>query len=128
MARSRDPRIAKTATARVCRAGRTVVVLVEGALQGAGVGLLAEALNVACRSSRALVLDLRSVPYADSDGIRALMRLQAELAERRVSLALVVPPAGTVRRALQLLGFEPLLNLHQTARQAWRAAPRRALA
>jgi anti-anti-sigma factor len=127
MARALD-RSSVAPLARVCRAGRTGVVSVQGALQGAGVNLLAEALDVAGRSSRALVLDLRAVPYADSDGIRALLRLQTELSERQVRLALIVPPACAVRRALQLLGFERLLDLHQTARQAWRAAPRRALA
>jgi anti-anti-sigma factor len=116
------------AKARVRRAGRTGVVTIEGALCGADVGLLAEALQGACRSSRALVLDLRGVPYADSEGIRALVRLQSELAERQVRLALLVPPVGAIHRALQLLGFDRLLDLHQSARQAWRAAPKRALA
>jgi anti-anti-sigma factor len=127
MARARD-RFPKTPLARVCRAGRTGVVSVQGALQGAGVGLLAEALEAAGRSSRALVVDLRAVPYADSDGIRTLMRLQTELSERQVRLSLIVPPASAVRRALHLLGFDRLFDLHQTPRQAWRAAPRRVLA
>jgi anti-anti-sigma factor len=127
MARALEPSQAFP-QARVCHAGRTGVVSVQGAIEGAGVRLLAEALSSAGRASRALVLDLRGVPYADSDAIRALLRLQTELAERQVRLSLVLPPAGAVRRALQLLGFERLLDLHQTARQAWRAAPRRAVA
>lgn len=124
---SRAIDLSSSPVARVCRGGRTGVVSMHGALQGAGVQLLLESLDSACRSSRALVVDLSAVPYADSEGIRALIRLQTELDERQVRLALVVPLAGAVRRALQLLGFERLLDLHQTARQAWRAAPRRAM-
>jgi anti-anti-sigma factor len=75
-----------------------------------------------------MVLDLRDVPFADSDGIRAILQLQADLAERQVRLAVVVPDGGVVRRALHLLGFDRVLDLHETARQAFRAAPRRAVA
>jgi anti-anti-sigma factor len=107
--------------ARVFRAGRTGFVALQGALRGAGADALAETFGGARLPCRVLVLDLRGVPYADSDGIRALLRLQADLAERQIRLSVVVPDASPLRRALHLLGFDRLLDLHQTARQAWRA-------
>jgi anti-anti-sigma factor len=106
-------------------AGRTRFVAVQGALLGASARALGELFDGACRSCRAFVVDLRAVPYADSDGIRALLQLHSELAERQVRLSLVVPDAGPLRRAIHLLGFDGFLDLHQTVRQAWRAAPRR---
>jgi anti-anti-sigma factor len=106
---------------RVLRAGRTGFVALQGALRGAGASALAEAFGGARLSCRFLVLDLRGVSYADSDGIRALLRLQDDLAQRKVTLSVVVPEASPLRRALHLLGFDRLLDLHQTARQAWRA-------
>jgi anti-anti-sigma factor len=119
---SSSERIERAAgAARVLRAGRTGFVALQGALHGEGAESLAEVLGGARFSCRVLVLDLRAVPYADSDGIRALLRLQNELAERKVRLSVVVPEAGALRRALHLLGFDRLLDLHQTARQAWRA-------
>src|SRR3712207_8471147 len=41
-------------------------------------------------------------------GIRALLKLQTELAERHVRLAVVLPEGATPRRALNLLGFDRL--------------------
>jgi anti-anti-sigma factor len=114
--------------ARVFRGGRTGFVALQGALRGAGAESLGELFDGARLSCRVLVLDLRAVPYADSDGIRALLRLQNDLAEQKVRLSVVVPEASPLRRALHLLGFDRLLDLHQTARQAWRArstGPRR---
>jgi anti-anti-sigma factor len=107
--------------ARVFRAGRTGFVALQGALRGLGADALAETFGGARLPCRVLVLDLRGVPYADSDGIRALLRLHADLAERQVRLSVVLPDTSPLRRALHLLGFDRLLDLHQTARQAWRA-------
>jgi anti-anti-sigma factor len=106
---------------RIFRAGRTGFVALQGALRGAGANALAETFDGARLACRVLVLDLRGVSYADSDGIRALLRLHDDLAQRKVRLSVVIPDASPLRRALHLLGFDRLLDLHQTARQAWRA-------
>jgi anti-anti-sigma factor len=125
MASARNPS-EKAPASRALLAGRTGFVALRGALRGAEA--LAEVCRSATRSHRAVVLDLRDVPFADSDGIRALLQLQAELSERQIRLAVVVPTGSVVRRALSLLGFDRVLDLHETARGAFRAAPRRAVA
>jgi len=51
----------------------------------------------------AVVLDLTSLTFIDSTGVRALFGLGRQLAEAGTALCVVVPPGAPIRRVLTLL-------------------------
>jgi anti-anti-sigma regulatory factor len=58
-----------------------------------------------------LTLDLGAADYLDSDGIRWLQRLQAELHSRDIELRLAVREGSRSERTLQLLQLERAFSL-----------------
>ncbi|GAA0812374.1 STAS domain-containing protein [Spirilliplanes yamanashiensis] len=71
------------------------------------------------RSATAAVVDLTAVGFLDSAGVRLLDTLVGDLERREARVALVVPPVGEVRMALQLCAFrEDLLQPDLTAARA----------
>jgi anti-anti-sigma factor len=107
---------------RVFRGGRTWFLGVTGPLDAVSVAGFRETvkglLGEKCRS---LVLDLRRVSYADSQGIRALLQLRDEMMQRRGRLRLVLPEGSRLRRALHLLQFDALFQIYSTPAEAWRS-------
>ena len=73
------------------------------------------------RRSRSIVLDLTSVPFIDSAGVRALFRWA--LAAERVGIELTVVAAheSPVRRLLEILDLEAIAPVVDTRQQAVRA-------
>lgn len=72
---------------------------------------LVRALRPDCRL---LTLDLSAADYADSDGIRWLQRLHAELSGRQVELRLTVREGSRVARTLDLLQLDRALGIERT--------------
>ena len=99
-------------------AGRVLLLRWEGALDGSGPPpqRLAEAVR-AC-GARFLLLDTTQVPYADSDGLRWLVRLRAELEAHGRRLRLAVRPHSKVWRSLALLHLG--LEVYGSLRAAWK--------
>jgi anti-anti-sigma factor len=110
---------------RIFRGGRTWFVGLTGPLDSVSVESFRETitrlLGERCRS---LVLDLRRVSYADSQGIRALLLLRDQMLQRRGRLRLVIPEGSRVRRTLQLLRLDALFQIYATPVEAWRSGRR----
>jgi anti-anti-sigma factor len=62
-------------------------------------------------NARALIADLSGVRYIDSSGLSMLFELQRRLRSRGQVLRLVVPPEATIRRTLELVGFDASANV-----------------
>jgi anti-anti-sigma factor len=107
---------------RIFRGGRTWFVGLTGPLDTVSVDgfrdTITKLLGERCRS---LVLDLRRVSYADSQGIRALLLLRDQMMQRRGRLRLVIPEGSRVRRTLQLLRLDALFQIYATPVEAWRS-------
>jgi anti-anti-sigma factor len=103
-------------------AGRVGYLAVLVPLTWSTTNLISESVerlgSVGCR---VVILDLRSVPFIDSSGMRALLALRDLLGERHLSLRLVVPEGHPVDRTLRLLKFECLFALYRHVDAAWRA-------
>jgi anti-anti-sigma factor len=110
---------------RIFRGGRTWFVGLTGPLDTVSVDgfrdTIAKLRGERCRS---LVLDLRRVSYADSQGIRALLLLRDQMMQRRGRLRLVIPEGSRVRRTLQLLRLDALFQIYATPVEAWRSGRR----
>ena len=84
------------------RAGASILVIeLQGALFFGSADRLAQDIEAAATpATRWLILDLRRVTEIDSTGLRILLDIEGELARRSVTLGLVMPDRGEVRRAL----------------------------
>jgi anti-anti-sigma factor len=107
---------------RVFHGGRTWFLGLTGPLDSVSVSTFRETvtrlMGAKCRS---LVLDLRRVTYADSQGIRALLSLRDEMMQRRGRLKLVLSESSRLRRSLRLLQFDALFHIYSTPAEAWRS-------
>jgi anti-anti-sigma factor len=63
--------------------------------------------------ARGVVLDLSEVEYLDSYGIFVIHGLRQRLADQRQTLALVVPPDGVIRRAIELVGLAEVIPIEE---------------
>ena len=83
------------------RAG-TVIVDARGEIDLSNATELTRAVEDAAAQG-AVIVDLTSVTFIDSTGVRALFTLRRQLAERGTSFCVVVPPGAPIRRVLTLL-------------------------
>jgi hypothetical protein len=87
-------------------------------LDGAHGGSAMTAAEIADRARsagvRTILLDATGAPYADSDGLRWLLRLKQEVEASDIALCAVAAPHGKVWRNLALLdaGLEMYDDLH----------------
>src|SRR5262249_20103585 len=110
---------------RIFRGGRTWFVGLTGPLDTVSVDGFRETItNLLGERCRSLVLDLRRVSYADSQGIRALLLLRDQMLQRGGRLRLVIPESSRVRRTLQLLRLDALFQIYATPVEAWRSGKR----
>ena len=110
---------------RVFRGGRTWFLGLNGPLDSVSVGTFRETITrLLAEKCRSLVVDLRKVSYADSQGIRALLNLRDEMMQRRGRLRLVLPETSRIRRSLHLLQFDALFHIYSTPAEAWRSERR----
>lgn len=105
-----------------------VVATVSGEIDSSNAGELRLAiLERLSNSVLGMVLDLTDATYVDSTGIALVFELVRGLEARRQSFRLVVPPAGPVRRVLDLCAVStavPVDDDTAAAMSALRAAPR----
>src|SRR5438552_13124244 len=112
---------------RIFRGGRTWFVGLTGPLDTVSVDGFRETMTrLQSERCRSMVLDLRRVSYADSQGIRALLLLRDQMLQRRARLRLVIPESSRVRRTLQLLRLDALFQIYATPVEAWRSGRRAA--
>jgi anti-anti-sigma factor len=58
-----------------------------------------------------VILDLTSVTFIDSTGVRALFKLRRQLAESGTAFCVVVPPGAPIRRVVTLLDLSSSVPL-----------------
>ncbi len=88
--------------ARAERRGEVVVIVATGELDLAGAPLLAEAVP---DGDEPVVIDLESVGFMDSSGLRALLEARQRCLESGRPLALA-RPSDAVRRVLELVDLK----------------------
>lgn len=95
--------------------GPSAIARIVGEVDMSNVAEIERALNVALREARAVyVIDLSQTSFIDSAGIRALFAIATRLRERRGSLHVVVPPAGLLRRVVDLVNLAHVAEIHDT--------------
>jgi anti-anti-sigma factor len=85
------------------RASGAVVLTVQGEVDVATVGVLAERLGDACEPDGAVTVDLRRVSFMDCLGLRVLLDLHERGIARRCRVEFVQGPAP-VRRLFEITG------------------------
>lgn len=65
-----------------------------------------------------VIADMMSTTFCDSAGVHALMRAHEASAARGVLLRAAVPPEGSVRRVLQLIGVGRVMPVHPSLEEA----------
>jgi anti-anti-sigma factor len=88
--------------ARAERRGGTVVIVAQGELDLLGAPVLAEAVP---EGAEPLVIDLESVGFMDSSGLRALLEARQTCLDSGRAFALA-RPSEAVRRVLELVVLE----------------------
>ena len=93
--------------------------VVAGEIDFANASLLQTRISEACaeRGAQSLILDLAGVGFMDSSGLRALLHLQRELADKRGGLVLL-DPTEPVRGILTLTGLDRQLPAADTLERA----------
>lgn len=80
----------------------------------------ASAVDDVANSAHGLVFDFRRLDYIDSAGIALVFEVGERLTRRGQKLALVVPPAALIRRALEVTGIDevaPIVPTLEAARE-----------
>ena len=61
-----------------------------------------------------LVVDLTGATYIDSVGVSLLFELAERLSERQLTLAVVVPESGLVKRVVTIVNLGSVAEIHPT--------------
>ena len=99
--------------------GRRLLLRWGGPLDGRGPAPALVAARSDAGAVRLVLLDMTGAPYADSDGLRWLLRLRDGLEARGKGLRIAARPGGNVWRNLGLLGAD--LDVFESVRAAWKA-------
>lgn len=81
-----------------------------------------ELLDELRNSDIGLIVDLSSVSYVDSAGIRSLLNLRRLLGQRQQKLLLVLPAGSVLTKALEVGGVASVLPPHASLEAARRSA------
>lgn len=65
-----------------------------------------------------VIADFTVTTFCDSAGMNRLVSIHKRAVSRDVVFRLVLPPGGTVRRVLKLLGLDQLLPVYSTVAEA----------
>jgi len=95
---------------KVSRSGEATVLVFDGDLDLIAVPVADEALERAQRETRTVVLDLRSLRFMDSSGLRVVLSAQRRASQDGTRL-LVAPGTAGVRRVFDLSGVGALIEL-----------------
>lgn len=103
------------------------VITVAGELDIATAPLLEDAVATAQAADRPLVVDMTTTTFCDSTGMTVVLRAHRTAGERGLGFALVCPEENReVTRVLSLLGFDGVLDIHQSRDRAVDRVCRRA--
>lgn len=111
---------------RTAETGSLALARINGPLDLATTPHFLNRLQPLFSPHRRVVLDLRGVDYIDSDGVRALLRVQQDLEIGSGGIRLVVRPGSRVARTLSLLRLEQRFEIFDSALDAWIRRPKRA--
>jgi anti-sigma B factor antagonist len=75
-------------------------------------------LQLVDNAALGLVVDLSGVRYIDSAGVHLILRLAAELQQRRQRVRAVVPADEAVRHVLDLMAVERMAPMHESEDEA----------
>jgi anti-anti-sigma factor len=100
--------------------GRRLLVRCAGELSEGTIPQLEAQLRPYLERARSVMLDLSGVAFANSAGLRWLLQLDGGLRARQTPLRVLVRPGSRVERALSLTGYDQFVDLHRSARSAWR--------
>lgn len=104
-----------TGAARVDGGGAWPVVRLRGDIDLSNADAVAEVAEAAVpNTAKGLVLDLSSVTYLDSSGLRVVFRLARRLGDRQQVLRLVVPEGARIGRVLEFAGVRTVAEVLQT--------------
>lgn len=117
------PRTPGTFALKVAESGRMALARVEGPLNTEHCPGFLQRVQPLCHGLRRIVLDLRRTEYVDSCGVRALLKLQEELAAANGELRLVLLPGSTIERTLSLLRLTGQFKTYCNASEAWIRRP-----
>jgi anti-anti-sigma factor len=81
--------------------GDALVIDVSGEVDVVSAKELGSAMELVLEQ-KAVIVDLREVTFLDSSGLGTIVRGQRILGERGISLRVVAPPAGIVRRVFEI--------------------------
>jgi anti-sigma B factor antagonist len=96
----------------VAQEGNRTVLSLSGELDLATVGELEEALDGRLGAGEDVVVDLRTLDFMDSSGVRALVAGHAAAQEGDGSLVIVRPPQGSeVDRVIDVSGIATALGM-----------------
>jgi anti-sigma B factor antagonist len=102
-------------------AGAVTVLVPQGPLCGADAkGFRDAALDAMRRHRGRLIVDASGVPFADSEGLEALLDLTETLASGGRSLK-ICQPSDTLREALDIVGISGLFELYPDVNAAVRS-------
>jgi len=79
---------------------------------------LEEKVQRLSQNCRCVVLDLTGAEFLDSDGVRALLRLDRQLQSTRRELRLVLKPGSAVDRIFRLLHLEQCFRAYGSVDEA----------
>ena len=82
--------------------GESAIFEVHGEVDMATAPELTSAVDAIGDAARLVVVDLTEATFLDSAAINGLIRCRRELDERGVAFAVVSPPDGVVRKALEI--------------------------
>jgi anti-anti-sigma factor len=100
------------------------IVRATGELDRVGLERLENAFRDAAALDRGVVLlSLLEATYLDSLTVHAIMAFRSRLLANRQRLMLIVPPSGTVRRILEIVGIPSRVPTYESVAAALAAAP-----
>jgi anti-anti-sigma regulatory factor len=100
--------------------GHVALLCATEALDLSGSARFLERARPLERNCRCLVADLQNADFVDSDGVRALLVLAAELEAEGKELRLIIRPGSRIERTLTLLRLLERFQVFYTLEEAWR--------
>jgi anti-anti-sigma factor len=95
----------------VRRTDGRVVISVSGEIDMSNVDELGRAIDDAVVDATSLIIDLRSVDYMDSQGIRGLHDISRRLAKSSVDLVVVAPRHTVAGELLRLTSLDAMIRV-----------------
>ncbi len=103
---------------RASRDGHTVVVEVEGRIDGATAGDLETSMMAGIEETdKFVVCDLSGVSYVSSAGLRAILVVAKRLSKQKVDFS-ICGLTGPVAEVFHISGFDRIFKVYETREEA----------